>query len=149
MKCCKTFYYSAWEFDEFINSGRQSVQHKDYTMELSQSLYAKSLVRIGLTQERRQQLEALCSPLEKSAVQVANGKLGWLAHNSRPEFMFDWCVSRQRVSNCTVAELQTVNKAIAQAKRNHHVRIRCRHRQRRRNRGCLLRCSVCECGGRT
>ena len=47
-----------------------------------------------------------------------------LARNTRPELMFDWCVSQQRVSNCIVAEHLVINKAILQTKRHHHVRLR-------------------------
>ena len=90
----KKILYGKLHMDgKFTHCGRdiehETVRGKRKKIKMSQKTYALGVKRLHLSRERRAQLEADTTPLEKSALRAGGGKLGWLARNTRLDLAFD------------------------------------------------------------
>ena len=63
-----------------------------------------------------QEKSSLLTEKEKHAIRSTVGQLLWLAHQSRPELLFDTCVIATNIRKCTVKDMLDVNKIIGKAK---------------------------------
>ncbi|KAJ8050059.1 hypothetical protein HOLleu_03109 [Holothuria leucospilota] len=99
----------------FKYCGIEIVSHGD-VFYLDQEAYTNALSTIDIGVSRSSDITAELSEHEKHTLRSKIGQLLWLAHQSRPDILFDGTRVSNNVNSATIEDVLEVNKIIAKAK---------------------------------
>jgi len=98
---------------QYCGINLNQVQNSIY---LNQNRYAENITRIQIDQERAREKENDLTNDEMTLLRSKIGQLLWLAHQSRPDILFDVTVLASNVTKSKIKDLFTANKLINKAK---------------------------------
>ena len=98
---------------QYCGINLNQVQNSIY---LNQNRYAENITRIHIDQERAREKENDLTNDEMTLLRSKIGQLLWLAHQSRPDILFDVTVLASNVTKSKIKDLFTANKLINKAK---------------------------------
>ena len=83
---------------------------------VDQNRYTDSISPISIDCSRIMEKESPLTKIEIHSLRSKIGQLLWLAHQSRPDLLFDICSLATNINHSTIKDLITANKIIAKAK---------------------------------
>ena len=113
----KKFTIGKEEFDEFTFLGRHVKQNKDFSIEIDQHEYVKSLKHVRVDRARRSQGKSPLTSKELHDYRSLVGQLAWPARESMPQICYAVSDLQQKVAEATVGDLVHANNVLNQAKR--------------------------------
>ena len=122
------YKFGSWNFasadGEIIFCGCQLAQSKDKS-EISMSIeaYTTKVSPITVSKEKRQKPATPCTPAEISALRGLIGALQWPASQCSPHLQCTVSHLQSSVSDATIEDLLTANKALKFAKTNSDIKL--------------------------
>ena len=98
--------------DSFRYCGKNLVQAKDFSITIYQVESIDQLETMDLPKERRKNPQSLLDAMEISELRSANGALGWVARQSRPDVAFHTSKIAQGMGMPKVKDILLYNKAV-------------------------------------
>ncbi|KAL5006315.1 hypothetical protein ScPMuIL_015121 [Solemya velum] len=83
---------------------------------LHQDQYVENIAPINIEKNRALQRESYLDDSEKHSLRSKIGQLLWVAHQSRPDIVFDACCLANRVKNAQVQDILDTNKVVRRLK---------------------------------
>lgn len=83
---------------------------------LNQDKYTDDLTPVNIDPSRALSRDSELTETEKHDLRSKLGQLLWLAHQTRPDILFDVCHVAVNIKSCTVNDLLQINKIILKAK---------------------------------
>jgi hypothetical protein len=93
---------------------------------LHQNHYAESVAPVELSKDRLLQKESFLDDDEKHALRSKVGQLLWIAHQSRPDIVFDASSLAGRIKEAKVKDIIEVNKVVRKLK-SENVQLKFQH----------------------
>ena len=124
-KIKKRFKWGTWEKDKFTQCGVEVSKMPDGGFSLSQTQYIDDLKEINLSSERRRDIAASTTQMEKSKLRAALGALSWCAQQTCPHVSAGVSLLLSQVNTSTVGTLLEANKLIYKTKcqRKHQLLV--------------------------
>lgn len=106
----KTFEFGSENETAFTYIGIEIQQNQDYSININQTTYAKSLKPIEIA-ESKQPTESVTNEIHKDYRSLV-GSLNWIATITRPDIAFSVCSASTKVNSPTQGDVQEVNKIL-------------------------------------
>jgi hypothetical protein len=117
----KRFVFGKWYVDKFVHCGREISRREDGAAIVKQINYAKGLEKINITRERAKHEDQEVTEVERSALRSGNGKLSWIARQSRIDLCFGTMKSKVMLSRAKVKQIKEFNSLVKKAKQHAEV----------------------------
>ena len=93
-------------------------QNLDFSIEVDQHEYVKSLERVFVPESRRATPKAKLTPKELHDYRSITGQLAWPARETMPQIAYSVSDLQQKVAEATIGDLIHANNVLNQAKKN-------------------------------
>ena len=93
-----------------------NLQCNNTIIHLDQYKYTDNISPVDVDPMRAMQKDSQLSQTEKHSLRSKLGQLLWLAHQSRPDILFDACALTTKIKTWTIQDILQVNKIIGRAK---------------------------------
>ena len=114
-KIKKTFRISVENQGSFKYVGLNVTQTDDATL-LEQDTYIKRLEPVMMTADRLQDKESPLTKEEKAQLRSLSGQILWASSQTRPDIMFDSCITSNYGKNPTIRNIIQANKTVKKLK---------------------------------
>ena len=119
----KKYPFGSKKISKFTFTGIELSQDPGGSITMSQSKYIRGIEPIGITRERRSQLESKVTEEERQKLRAVIGSLQYAAVHTRPDLSSRLSFLQSAINQATVGTLIEANQAVYEAKKHHDVSI--------------------------
>ena len=125
-RLCTVLKFGSRNSKAFNYVGMEVSQNDDYSIEIRQDSYIRSIKPICLISDQVLDKSRSLSESEKSYVRSVIGQLNWVACVTRPDLSFDVSHASSRIMHATVKDVVDINKIIKRVKcKEYHIKFPC------------------------
>ena len=122
-KLKETYPFKHWVKRKGDFLGRKLYQKEDFSIEVDQQSYSKSVQTIPISKDRRKEKDSPVTDYELKLFRGVLGTANWIVGTTRPDIAVLTAQLQQRVSRATVSDLIEANRLVSKIRDFNHVKI--------------------------